>query len=184
MSNKKKKADKQDSVSKSFKLSRLIRGRQDGDSVEETCTKVLKPEKGAASARNTRGQSPNEHGRPTDKTSWADEHIWNLPGLSRFDFYAASEYLRQCEKNQGPSAIANNAPSPANIRKGLEASPVQQRDSRLFGSTFRTSQAHEKLAKTVQQFGPAASACDRYSSEADQDELGDLDCKEQWSSRR
>jgi hypothetical protein len=61
------------------------------------------------------------------KTSWADDHIWQLPGLNRFEFYAASEYLRRCEKNQGISRATNNEQSQANVRKGLATDHVQQR---------------------------------------------------------
>lgn len=126
MSEKGKKSDKPRNLLESPDFSRSRRGGQDWVSAAQTRANLPKPEKGAASMWNSAAQSQDEIQNLAGKTPWADDHIWQLPGLSRFEFYAASEYLRQCEKNQGISRAANNTQSQANIRKGLATDPVQQ----------------------------------------------------------
>ncbi|OAL53529.1 hypothetical protein IQ07DRAFT_596566 [Pyrenochaeta sp. DS3sAY3a] len=79
---------------------------------------------------------------PASRKEQPDDIVWTLPGLSRADFYAASEFLRRHGKNQGLTRQLNTR----NVTIGVQAhtcTPLQQKTldhvALLFARVKRTT---------------------------------------------
>lgn len=64
---------------------------------------------------------------PSSKVSNSDDFVWDLPGLHKYEFYAAADYLRRHEKNQGLPRPANNTQASTNTRIGLVTKKLDQK---------------------------------------------------------
>ena len=87
--------------------------------------------------------------KPPKRISKSDDFIWDLPGFNKYEFYAAADYLRRHEKNQGIPRRANNTQAPTNIRTGLVTGQLEQKMLDYLALLFAKAKKKDKPAKHV-----------------------------------
>lgn len=87
--------------------------------------------------------------KPPKRVSKSDDFVWDLPGFDKYEFYAAADYLRRHEKNQGLPRPANNTQAPTNIRTGLVTGKLEQKMLDYLALLFAKAKRTDIPAKHV-----------------------------------
>lgn len=112
-----------------FKLTEKIRKKDKKDKVASDLAESLLS--GTQPEANTKSDvisnsAPGSNWNPPVRVIKTDDAVWQLPGLNKAQFYAASEYLRRNVKNSGFTLGPNKTEDPSSGAKGNIASPLEQ----------------------------------------------------------